>query len=224
MDDEKVDEPPRPLEKLAKLVRTASSPARASKGKGRERASIDEVAPRGRQPNPPDVDEPISPPRPSNRGLALTRTGRVEVDSDDDDSDEAPPPRPPAIARPAPTVSPARARASSTVRAVRHLLFRGRDPSPERGRKSGGGSGSGSPTEGSTRASSPSRSLRFQARDRPARDGGSGSFGRAFPVVGSGLSIRRTPTIPSSERNPGLQLERTPTVPVDRDIRFADEG
>lgn len=53
-----------------------------------------------------------------------------------------------------------------------------------------------------------SRGIRFAEVDKPDRTGTTGS-GRALPVVGGGLSLRREPTIPKE----GLGMKREPTIP-----------
>jgi hypothetical protein len=186
----------------AELVKLVHSSSRKSTELGRSKGKGKEVA--------PTVDTPSTTAEPSastsaptpgtDRGLGLTRTTRVEADDDGEWENESSAPyvRPTLPSgRPAPPP-----RANSRVRAMRQMLFRRTSKSPERerGRVAAPTSADGS------RSSSPSRSIRFAERDRPARDPNSVTTGGAFPVVGSGLSIRRVPTVPMNER----------------DIRFSD--
>lgn len=205
----------KPLEvveaELLKLKKSISNPHEQDYSprptlKGKERTiSPPDTSPRGASPeaSTSHARGETTPPntRPSNPGLSLTRTDRVEQDEDEWENEDTPTPASPSTspltarstlgARPLPPP-----RANSKVRAMRQLLFH-RDKSPERRGRQGTDSNRGS------RGSSPARSIRFAEGVRPDRDsmtGNFGSTGRTLPVVGSGLGMRRVPTIPRPDR------------------------
>lgn len=185
---------------LAKLTKTTSK--ESAKGKKISR-------PFGREPSPGDGEGPVASTsavggsaggRGRSRGVALARTDRIEP-PEEEESDQAPPLRP----LPASSASTSRPspppRSNSALQAVRHMF--GRSPSstrtPEVGRTP---ESPAAPTftaeaegkEEDEELTQPT-TIRFADVDRPTREGSTGT-GRPLPVVGSGLSVRRTPTIP----------------------------
>ncbi|BGP43663.1 hypothetical protein JCM10449v2_007708 [Rhodotorula kratochvilovae] len=135
--------------------------------------------------------EPLAQPQRSNAELSLFRSDRIDPPAEDDAA-LAPVAAPVTTlpARPAPT------RQGSTAMQAMRELFR---PRAQAARATPGHSAAAS-----TREESPTRedsgdssgagpSIRFAAVDRPHRDGSTGT-GRALPVVGSSLNVRRTPS------------------------------
>lgn len=136
----------------------------------------------GKSPEAPTSPAAPSSPRPSPTTATASKSPglaltRTERIADDDDE---PTPSPSTSQPPRP---PPPTHTNSRVRAMTTRLF---------GRSSS-----------TSRSPSPSRSIRFAEADRPAREGV--REGRAMPVVGASLAIRRVPTVPG-----------------ERDIRFAE--
>ncbi|GAA5822504.1 hypothetical protein JCM3770_002440 [Rhodotorula araucariae] len=133
------------------------------------------------------------PPRASNADLSLFRSERIDPPSDDDDVAAVVAASPASISGPARPV-PAR-QGSTAIQAMREL-FRPRASAPRTplGPSTATSSRDESPTrEDSGDSNGAGPSIRFAAVDRPQRDGSTGT-GRALPVVGSSLSVRRTPS------------------------------
>lgn len=185
---------------LAKLTRTTSK--ESAKGKVISR-------PFGREPSPGDGEGPVASTsavggsaggRGRSRGTALERTERIEP-PEEDDTAPALNPLPTASAstpRPSPPL-----RSNSALQAVRHMFARSPSStrSPETGRSpesSAAPQFTAEPEEAEEdedeELAQPT-TIRFADVDRPTREGSTGT-GRPLPVVGSGLSVRRTPTIP----------------------------
>jgi len=162
----------------------AETPARGRSPQG------DYFSSQGRSASP----EPIAAPRTVSPqpGLSLFRSERIDPPSDDDAS---PAPAPAAAAAAAPSAArPLPARQNSKAMQSMRELFRARGPSRSPG-PSSPSSRTGSPerdNSGDSGAGGPS--IRFAAVDRPQREGGGTGTGRALPVVGGPLSMRKVPS------------------------------
>ncbi|KAK4702140.1 sodium/hydrogen antiporter, partial [Phenoliferia sp. Uapishka_3] len=199
---------------LAKLTKSTSKDSGdyfSAKGKGKGRASspmersarsppVDSGPSKGPSESPAieegeeEPEEIVRPPRTTGLGLELTRTMRPDEDDEDASSEEedgrarpSTPKKPPAavVRRPSPV-------RNNMSYAVRHLFKRSESKSGDHRR---GTPASYSDNELSRTATS---GIRFATPDRPTRDGNTGT-GRALPVVGSSLSVRRVPTVPRQD-------------------------
>lgn len=209
------------------------------KGKGKAEAgtttrSAPSSAPSSVPPSRAASRTPSPEPRFRKTGLSLERTDRVYGGSDDDeadgsdgtrsDHDEARRSRPGrSSSSTSPRPPPTRAGSSSRLQSVIQGVFkpkqgRAASNSPNPGASAGlaGPAGRGRAglsrrvvTEEPEEMEVPeARGIRFAAVEKPDRAGTTGS-GRALPVVGGGLSLRREPTNPGE----GLSLQKTRTIP-----------
>ncbi|GAA5830141.1 hypothetical protein JCM11251_006892 [Rhodosporidiobolus azoricus] len=169
----------------------ASSPARG-------RSPSAEPSPVPRFTESPDRSASPAPSAPGrDPGLSLFHADRIEPTSEEEDeaSDAINPPK-----RLSPPVRPTPVRQGSALASMRDMIFRpnrardasrspsaSRGPSPDRAGRENSGSSATAP------------SIRFAAVNRPERDGSGPGTGRALPVVGSGLSVRRVPTWKAEE-------------------------
>lgn len=172
-----------PKHKTDSAVQTPGSSVR-----GRSAGPTPSPQPRFTESPPPRSDSPelLQPPA-RTPGVSLFRSERIDPPSDEDEP--APPPRQSPSPSRAPPVRPVPTRQGSTaMQAMRDMLFRGKGP----GR-------SPHASVPSSREPSPERdgqagpSIRFATVDRPTREGSTGT-GRALPVVGSSLSVRKVPS------------------------------
>ncbi|GJN94505.1 hypothetical protein Rhopal_007587-T1 [Rhodotorula paludigena] len=172
----------------ARIGKTLSREGDAPKHKTDSAVQTPGSSPRFTESPPPRSDSPelLQPPA-RTPGVSLFRSERIDPPSDEDEP--APPPRQSPSPSRAPPVRPVPTRQGSTaMQAMRDMLFRGKGP----GR-------SPHASVPSSREPSPERdgqagpSIRFATVDRPTREGSTGT-GRALPVVGSSLSVRKVPS------------------------------
>lgn len=209
------------------------------KGKGKGRAGGVGSAPSTAPPSRAGLRTPSPEPRLRKMGVSLERTDRVYGVSDDEEeaaeegggSDREEPRRAGrsgarAGASGSPRPAAARAGSSSRIQSVIQGVFKPKQaragsnpPHPTAGPAA---RGRAAPLSGGAVVEEPedmgaseaevteSRGIRFAAVEKPDRAGTTGS-GRALPVVGGGLSLRREATNPGAGE--GLSLQRTRTIP-----------
>lgn len=163
----------------------AQSPPSPGKGKGKAQFAESPDALDEHVPTPSPRLEGSTTPVPTkspNPGLALTRTERIDTDDEDEESDTDRSP-----SRPARKPSPPAAKRGNSMSVMRQLFKRQGSVSADSDPR-----GRNFHPAGSSRGSSPERSIRFAAADRPARELLPGAGSRPLPVVGGSMSARKT--------------------------------
>ncbi|GAA5939840.1 uncharacterized protein JCM15063_004319 [Sporobolomyces koalae] len=166
---------------------------------------------RGASRTPSRSRTPSPAPRRPSTGFALVRTDRIDPVSDEEEGDveqqQEAHESPRALGSAGGASRPAaRRQNSSAMAAVRDLFRGGNHNNPKDSTANAGSPEATSPNRGRSRVPTPEPdndasgpSIRFAQVNRPNREGGGSGIGRPLPVVGSGLSVRRTPSKRATE-------------------------